>query len=189
MDSLTDLELVRQIKSGNLWAFEELVKKYQKKTFYICYRMTRDFDAADDIAQETFIRVYQSIANFKEKYQFHSWLYRICTNLCINYLRRQKFLVRESDVDDFEQFVESHAVMDREINSAAEQALLENLRDEIDRLPPDYKAVLILKVYENLSCEEIAGILKIPLGTVLSRLARAREKLAQNIRVKKEQRE
>src|SRR3989304_1490724 len=148
MDSLTDLKLVRQIKSGNNWAFEELVKKYQTKIFYICYRMTRDLDAADDIAQETFIRVYQSIANFKEKYQFHSWLYRICTNLCINYLRRQKFLVRESDVDDFEQFVETHAIADREIDPQPDQDLIEDLRDEIDQLPPDYKAVLILKIYD-----------------------------------------
>ena len=176
MDSQTAQELIQQVKLGNQAAYAELVKRFQKKIFYLAYRMTRDFDSADDIAQETFIKAYQNIHTFKEGYTFYTWLYRICMNLAINYLRRQKLFVREQHLDNFEQLVgsqpdESESVLERE-------ELLENLKRELLNLPVDFRAVLVLKFYENLSCAEIAGVLKIPLGTVLSRLARAREELA-----------
>jgi len=185
MDGQSDLELVQQAKQGNLSAFEEMVKRHQKKIFYLAYRMTKDFDAADDIAQETFIKAYQNIGSFKESYPFYAWIYRIGMNLAINYLRRQKFLVREKDVDDFQQLIDSRLATRQEPGRSDKEELLEDLKKEIELMPVDYKAVLILKIYENLSCAEIAGILKIPLGTVLSRLARAREQLALKMKTKK----
>lgn len=185
MDSHPDLELVQQAKQGNLSAFEEIVKRYQKKIFYLAYRLTKDFDASDDIAQETFIKAYQNIGSFREEFSFYTWIYRICMNLGINYLRRQKFLVREKDVDDFQQLVDSQLSSARADNSSEDEELLEELKKEIENMPVDFRAVLILKIYENLSCAEIAGILKIPLGTVLSRLARAREQLTLKMKAKK----
>jgi RNA polymerase sigma-70 factor (ECF subfamily) len=185
MDGQSDLELVQQAKQGNLSAFEEMVRRHQKKIFYLAYRMTKDFDAADDIAQETFIKAYQNISSFKESYPFYTWIYRIGMNLAINYLRRQKFLVREQQVEDFQQLIDSQMAWAADTDSAEQEELLESLKREIGLLPVDYKAVLVLKIYENLSCAEIAGILKIPLGTVLSRLARARERLALRLKVKK----
>src|SRR5574341_664989 len=114
MDAQSDLELVQQAKQGNLSAFEEILKRHQKKIFYLAYRMTKDFDAADDIAQETFIKAYQNIGSFKESYPFYAWIYRIGMNLAINYLRRQKFLVREKDVDDFQLLIDSQLATGQE---------------------------------------------------------------------------
>lgn len=185
MADQTDLELVQHAKTGNLEAFEELVKRFQKKVFYLSYRMCKDPDAADDIAQETFIKVYQNIGTFKEEYPFYTWICRICMNLAINYLRRQKFVIREAQLENFDQFIESQGVPDKLGEISEDEKLLETLRENIEQLPTDFKAVLILKTYENLSCTEIAGVLKIPLGTVLSRLARARERLARKMKVRR----
>ncbi|OGC75974.1 MAG: hypothetical protein A2Z27_05090 [candidate division Zixibacteria bacterium RBG_16_50_21] len=185
MDGHSDLELVQQAKQGNLSGFEEIVKRYQKRIFYLAYRMTKDFDAADDIAQETFIKAYQNLGSFKENYAFYTWIYRIGMNLSINYIRRQKFLVREQEVEDFQRLVDSQMVLENQTQHSEEEERLENLKREIDLLPVDHRAVLILKIHENRSCSEIANILKIPLGTVLSRLARAREQLAGRIKVKR----
>ncbi|OGC94599.1 MAG: hypothetical protein A2142_06930, partial [candidate division Zixibacteria bacterium RBG_16_48_11] len=184
MDGHTDLELVQQAKQGNLSAFEEIVKRYQKRIFYLAYRMTKDFDASDDIAQETFIKAYQNIGSFKESFSFYTWIYRIGMNLAINYLRRQKFLVREQEVDDFQQLIDSQMATGQQNDRSEEEELLEDLKKEIELLPVDFKSVLVLKIYENLSCTEIASILKIPLGTVLSRLARAREQLTSRMKAK-----
>src|SRR4030067_1632757 len=185
MDSQSELEIIQQAKHGNLTAFEEMVKRYQKRIFYLAYRMTKDFDAADDIAQEAFIKAYQNMGPFKEGYPFYTWIYRICMNLAINYLRRQKFLVREQDVQDCHELVDSQMMLENATENSEEKERLDNLKKEIELLPVDHRAVLILKIYENQSCSEIANILKIPVGTVLSRLARARERLAKRIEIRK----
>ena len=178
MDVATDTELVVKAKAGNEDAFRQLVVRYQKKIFYLAYRMTKDKDAADDLAQETFIRTYQALGRFKENYPFYTYIYRICMNLSINYHRRQKLTVYESRTENWERMLENQGIFPESI-STAEEKTLSKLEAEIDRLSPEYKAVVVLKFYENLSCEEIAKMLEIPLGTVLSRLSRARQKLAQ----------
>ncbi|MCI0596535.1 MAG: sigma-70 family RNA polymerase sigma factor [candidate division Zixibacteria bacterium] len=178
MENATDSELVAKAKAGNEDAFRQLVVRYQKRIFYLAYRMTKDKDAADDLAQETFIRTYQALPRFKENYPFYTYIYRICMNLSINYHRRQKLTVYESRTENWEQILEQQGIFPESI-STAEEKTLSRLEAEIDRLSPEYKAVVVLKFYENQSCEEIAKTLEIPLGTVLSRLARARQKLAQ----------
>lgn len=178
MENATDSELIAKAKAGNENAFRQLVVRYQKKIFYLAYRMTKDKDAADDLAQETFIRTYQALSRFKENYPFYTYIYRICMNLSINYHRRQKLTVHESRTENWEQMLEQQGIFPESI-STAEEKTLSTLEAEIDRLSPEYKAVVVLKFYENQSCEEIAKTLEIPLGTVLSRLSRARQKLAQ----------
>ncbi len=178
MENATDSELIAKAKAGNENAFRQLVVRYQKKIFYLAYRMTKDKDAADDLAQETFIRTYQALSRFKENYPFYTYIYRICMNLSINYHRRQKLTVYESRTENWEQMLENQGIFPESI-STAEEKTLSKLEAEIDRLSPEYKAVVVLKFYENQSCEEIAKTLEIPLGTVLSRLSRARQKLAQ----------
>lgn len=178
MENATDSELVVKAKAGNEDAFRQLVVRYQKRIFYLAYRMTKDKDAADDLAQETFIRTYQALGRFKENYPFYTYIYRICMNLSINYHRRQKLTVYESRTENWEEMLENQGIFSESI-STAEEKTLTKLETEIDQLSPEYKAVVVLKFYENLSCEEIAKTLEIPLGTVLSRLSRARQKLAQ----------
>ena len=183
MENATDSELIAKAKAGNENAFRQLVVRYQKKVFYLAYRMTKDKDAADDLAQETFIRTYQALGRFKENYPFYTYIYRICMNLSINYHRRQKLTVYESRTENWEEILEKQGIFPESI-STKEEKVLSQLEAEIDRLSPDYKAVVVLKFYENLSCQEIAKTLEIPLGTVLSRLARARQKLAQALQKK-----
>lgn len=180
MENATDSELIVQAKAGNENAFRQLVVRYQKKIFYLAYRMTKDKDAADDLAQETFIRTYQALGRFKENYPFYTYIYRICMNLSINYHRRQKLTVYESRTENWEEMLENQGIFPESI-STAEEKTLTKLEAEIDRLSPEFKAVVVLKFYENQSCEEIAKTLEIPLGTVLSRLSRARQKLAQTL--------
>jgi len=177
MENATDAELVVKAKAGNESAFRDLVVRYQKKIFYLAYRMTKDKDAADDLAQETFIRTYQALGRFKENYPFYTYIYRICMNLSINYHRRQKLTLYESRTENWEEILEQQGIFAESI-SDKEEKVLRKLEAEIDRLAPEYKAVVVLKFYENLSCGEIAKALEIPLGTVLSRLSRARQRLA-----------
>jgi RNA polymerase sigma-70 factor (ECF subfamily) len=177
MENATDAELVARAKAGNESAFRDLVLRYQKKIFYLAYRMTKDKDAADDLAQETFIRTYQALGRFKENYPFYTYVYRICMNLSINYHNRQKRTLYQSRTENWEEILEKEGIFP-ESTTTAEEKTLTRLEAEIDRLTPEYKSVVILKFYEDLSCEEIAKTLEVPLGTVLSRLARARQKLA-----------
>ncbi|MCK4428023.1 MAG: sigma-70 family RNA polymerase sigma factor [candidate division Zixibacteria bacterium] len=172
-----DERLIAKAQEGDLYSFDLLVKKYQKKIYTLAYRMMKNHDAANDMAQETFINAYSSIKSFKLGYSFYTWLYRICMNLTINCLKRQKFMISES------QFEEETSPLEKETESEDPLSLLVQKEQErkieqaIDSLPPKYKAVFILKVHEDLSYEEIAQTLKISLGTVMSRLFRARERL------------
>jgi RNA polymerase sigma-70 factor (ECF subfamily) len=172
-----DEGLIVKAQEDDLYSFDLLVKKYQKKIYFLAYRMVKNHDAADDVAQKTFINAYSSIKSFKLGYSFYTWLYRICMNLSINYLRRRKFVISES------QFEEEVSPLEKETESEDPLSLLVQKEQErkveqaIDSLPPKYKTVFVLRVYEDLSYEEIAQTLKISLGTVMSRLFRARERL------------
>ncbi len=175
-------KLVSKAKRGDIYSFERLVEKYQKKIYYLALRMTGSHEAADDLAQEAFIKAFYSIKSFKEGYSFCAWVYRICMNLTINYLKRQRFTVSESQLPQNS----LELVEDKGNISASEQLTRDELRkkieDEIDHLPADFRAVFILKTYEDLSYEEIANTLKISKGTVMSRLFRARERLQKSLK-------
>jgi RNA polymerase sigma-70 factor (ECF subfamily) len=137
--------------------------------------MVKNHDAADDMAQETFINAYSSINSFKPGYSFYTWLYRICVNLSINYLKRQKFVIPESHFDEEANPLEKEIVREDPSSLLIQKEEERKIEEAIDSLPPKYKAIFILKVYEELSYEEIAQALKISLGTVMSRLFRARK--------------
>lgn len=185
-DQPTDDELILKAQEGDLRSFDLLVKRYQRKIYYLARRMVKSHDAADDIAQEAFINAYSSIKSFKIGYSFYTWLYRICMNLSINYLKRQKFVIPES------QFEEETSPLEREATGAdpSNHLALKELEDKIEKatdlLPPKFKAVLVLRIYEDLSYEEIAKTLKISIGTVMSRLFRARERMQEMLKEYKE---
>jgi RNA polymerase sigma-70 factor (ECF subfamily) len=172
-----DQTLIAKAQEGDLHSFDLLVKRYQRRVYSLAYRMVKNHDAADDIAQDTFIKAYSSIKSFKLGYAFYTWLYRICMNLSINYLKRQKFMISES------QFEEETSPLEREAADGDPLSLLvkkeqeKKIEQAIDLLPPKYRTVFVLRVYEDLSYEEIAQVLKISLGTVMSRLFRARGRL------------
>ena len=172
-----DEKVIAKAQEGDLFSFDHLVKKYQKKIYTLAYRMVKNHDAADDIAQETFINAYSSIKSFKLGHSFYTWLYRICMNLSINYLKRQKFVIPESQFEEEVSPLEKKTESEDPLSLLVQKEQERKIEQAIDSLPPKYKAVFILKVYEDLSYEEIAQTLKISLGTVMSRLFRARERL------------
>lgn len=184
-DEQKDDELILKVQKGNLNSFDLLVKRYQKRIYFLAYRMVKSHDAADDVAQETFINAYTAIKSFKTGYSFYTWLYRICINLSINYLKHQKFIITESQFAQtgkhpLEKKASPLEKEDEKADPSNHLALKElegKIEKALDLLPPKYKAVLILRIYEDLSYEEIAKTLKISTGTVMSRLFRAREKM------------
>jgi RNA polymerase sigma-70 factor (ECF subfamily) len=182
-----DDDLIRRTQEGDLRAFDILVRRYQKKIYFAAYRMVKSHDAADDVAQDTFINAYSAIKSFKIGHSLYTWLYRICMNLSINYLKRQKFVVPES------RFEEETSPLEKEATGADPMEQLEakelgwKIEKAMDSLPPKYKAVLVLRLYEDLSYEDIAKTLKISVGTVMSRLFRARERMQEMLKEYKEQ--
>ncbi len=142
--------------------------------------MTRDHDSADDLAQETFVKAFTSIKSFKEEHSFYPWIYRICMNLSINYLKRKKFMVSETEL--LPQKLEDKKVTSDPMSQLMKDELMDRIERSIDKLPPAFKAVFILKVYQELSYEQIAQTLKITVGTVMSRLFRARERLQKSLK-------
>lgn len=173
-------ELIRKAKQGNLYPFEQLVKKYQKNMYRLAFRMTKDHDSADDLAQETFVKAFTSIGSFKEEYSFYPWIFKICMNLSINYLKKKKFTVSESELEPYK--LEDKKTAGDPMSQLMKDELMDRIERSIDRLPPRFKAVFILKVYEELSYEQIAKSLNISVGTVMSRLFRARERLQKSLK-------
>ena len=175
-------KLIAKAKRGDIYSFERLVEKNQKKIYYLALRMTKSHDAADDLAQESFIKAYYSLSSFKEGYSFSAWVYRICMNLTLNYLKRQRFSIPENQLGNGS----LAALREKEScdfsNQLARRELREKIEQEIEKLPPDFKAVFILRIYEDLSYEQIAQTLRLSKGTVMSRLFRARERLQKGLK-------
>ncbi len=171
----SDVQLIRRTRAGDNDAFDELMKRYAASVYKVTYSLTRNHADADDLSQETFIRAYRAIARFDEHYQFYTWLRRIAVNLCFNYLKRAKKFrfvpLPESDGE-----AESVDIADPN-PSAADSGLRRDLDAALTQLPPDQRAVFVLRVDEEMSYDEISKALHIPVGTVMSRLNRAREKL------------
>ena len=183
-----DILLIAEARSGSERAFRTLMDKYQRPVFSICLRMVRNRDEAEDLAQESFIKVFAMLERYNPSYAFSSWLFKITSNLCIDHLRKRKietFAMDEPiDVEKGE-IQRQYEAPDLD----PEQELMKNekmrrLSRAIDRLPPHYRIMLILRHQENLSYEEIAESLDIPLGTVKARIHRAREMLKSGLKGK-----
>jgi RNA polymerase sigma-70 factor (ECF subfamily) len=160
-------------QAGNLFAYEELVRRYQRRVYAVAYRIVRRSDVADDVAQETFLRAYRAIGRFEVGRPFAPWVVRIAANLAIN--RKRSPNEREQGLPEGHAETRSSSpspldrLLDAEAASVLEQAL--------DDLPEEQRVVFVLRVYEDLSYQEIAETLGISPGTVMSRLSRARTKL------------
>lgn len=174
--------LLANAKAGDVAAFEELVEGYQKKIFNLAYRIIGNYDDAGDMAQEALIRIYRSIANFKEQSSFSTWIYRITTNVCLDEIRKRKnkkviSLDEEIRMEDGEmkrQFMSD----DIQPDAAAEQKELRTMvNNAINSLPEDQRLVITLRDIQGLSYDEISTVLDCPAGTVKSRISRARQAL------------
>ena len=186
---MTDREMIAQCKKGDREAFNELILKYQKQVFGIAYGMLSDYEDASDAAQEVFVNVYRSISSFREQASFTTWLYRICRNVCSDMLRKRQrrgpqLSLDNDDDDDPLMNTASDAPGPAEVYEQTERQAA--VRQALDTLKTDYKEVIVYCDMQGMSYEEAAVILKCPVGTVKSRLNRARNALRKKLSEKRE---
>jgi len=172
-----EADLLTKARGGNLFAFEEIVKRYQHRVYGIALRIVRRHDVADDVAQEAFIRAHRAIASFDVSRPFGPWICRIATNLAVNHVRSPQ--AREEGLP--EGHIEVPSLRPGPLDGVLEEEAQAVLDRALERLPPEQRAVFLLRAVEDLSYREIADALDISLGTVMSRLSRARDKLREAI--------
>ena len=182
----TDEQLVERVFNGEMQAFDLLVLRYQHRLLGLIGRLVRDPHEAEDIAQETFIKAYRALANFRGESAFYTWLYRIAINTANNYLvsRGRRPPDTDLDIDDEEEIEAQVALADNDNPEANHQR--DELKRAIDRaiadLPEDLRTAFTLREFSGLSYEEITEIMDCPVGTVRSRIFRAREAIDNSIR-------
>lgn len=173
-------ELIRQIKAGDTEAYGQLVRAYQKQVYALCLRMVGDPGEAEDLTQEAFVKSWQGLEYYRYEAAFSTWLYRLTTNLCLDHLRRRKRQAALTAAWDEEAEYRDTAL------TPEEACLRREAYGELDAamaaLSPEDRALLVLRVVRELSYEEIAADLNIPVGTVKSRLSRARMRLKESFR-------
>lgn len=180
---MTDKQLVSRAKRGDQRAFELLVRKYQQRIFALINRYVRDPDEVQDVAQEAFLKAWRALPRFRGDSAFYTWLYRIAVNTAKNHLVSQGRRPPGSDLDATE--AEGYAGADglRDIGTPESLLLSEELKavieKTIDGLPGELKTAVTLREFEGLSYEDIATIMECPVGTVRSRIFRAREAIDQ----------
>lgn len=174
-----DQKLMQKAKRGDHSAFAELVDKYRDKIYAYLYRMVGNREDALDLAQETFLRVFSNLRNFQVGQPFRPWLYRIATNLAIDHLRRRRpTIALDAPLVDGEPLRLELVEQGPGPAEQHEQAeLVAYLAQKVAELPPNYRSVILLRHGHDLSYQEIADILQVPVSTVKTRLFRAREAL------------
>ena len=173
LESLADAELFERAAAGREESFAELVRRYQRPIIAYVYRIVGDYDAALDLAQEVFIKVYGSLGRYRTEYKFSTWIYRIAHNAAIDHLRRVAARDAREEVERRERHLRSSALnpeQERERNERRAE-----IEAVVDQLPPAYRELIILRHAHDLSYEEIAEVTALPLGTVKNRIFRARE--------------
>jgi len=178
---MKDRELVEQALAGSQEAFGALVEKYRVKMFNLAYSFTRNREAADDLAQEVFIKAYTALPKFKFQSAFSTWLYRIAVNASKDYLRRES-KVSKISLEDSSQGALAQEDATAELDEAREQEKRKKLvHKALESLPEKYRSIIMLRDIQGFPYGEIGEILNISPGTVDSRLHRARKQLRKKV--------
>ena len=174
-----DAELVRRCLAGEERAYGLLLKKYKRPVFSLVYRMVRQREEAEDLASEAFFKAFRALATFDPAKPFSSWIFKIASNLSIDWLRRRKMETASlDDADAVWELPDGRPTAEEALERAQTMQVVE---EAIGKLAPDYRVVVLLRHQEERSYEEIADILGLPLGTVKIRLFRAREELKKRL--------
>ena len=179
MSEAVDKEVLARAAAGDAEAFRQVVEATQRLVYNLAYRYVYDRAAADDMAQECFVRLYDKLDQYDAERPFRPWLMRLVTNTCLNWLRREKRHQRDASVLDEEVAALAGGSRSQPATDPAEAAASreahEQVRQAVAELPAEYKSVIGLRYFEGLEYAEIANALAVPLGTVKIRLFRARE--------------
>ncbi|MGL4408095.1 MAG: RNA polymerase sigma factor RpoE [Zoogloea sp.] len=186
-DREIDQLLVERVQRGDKQAFGLLVSKYQRKLARLLSRLIRDPAEVEDVAQETFIKAYRALPSFRGDSAFYTWLYRIGINTAKNYLvsqGRRAPTTTEFDSEEAETFEEGDQL--RDINTPERLLMTKQIGDTVNRamdaLPEELRTAIVLREIEGLSYDEIATIMECPIGTVRSRIFRAREAISEKLK-------
>lgn len=184
-DKEIDIALVERVQRGDKKAFDLLVLKYQHKISHLVGRYVHDVHEAQDVTQEAFIKAYKGLKNFRGDSAFYTWLYRIAINTAKNHLVTMGRKISDTGIDaaDAEQYdsgsaLREHATPD---HVAATEEIARVVQESIEALPEDLRVAITLREFEGLSYEEIATAMDCPIGTVRSRIFRAREAIDNNL--------
>ena len=186
-DRELDRQLVERAQRGDKHAFELLVSKYQRKLSRLLSRFVKDQTEVEDVAQEAFVKAYRALPSFRGDSAFYTWLYRIGINTAKNYLvamSRRAPTVTEFDAEEAEEFDGGDKL--RDINTPESllmtKQIANTVNEAMEQLPEELRAAIQLREIEGLSYEEIAAAMECPIGTVRSRIFRAREAIAERLR-------
>ena len=174
----TDALVIARARRGEESAFAELLRRYRAPVFNLCLRMLKNRDDAEDIAQEVFVKVFGMLERYDERYAFRSWIFKIAANQSIDFIRKNRVKMQSLDEplkykgEEIErQFPDERPDPEEDYEMREIGALLMDITSE---LPPHYRSMIVLRHQEQLSYEEIAQVLELPLGTVKARIHRAR---------------
>ena len=181
----SDLNLVKRVRNGEKAAFRELVERYQRKVFSIAFGMVNNREDAMDLSQDAFLKVYHNLDRFEGSSSFYTWLYRIVVNVCIDHIRRtgkriqvdyDDAILRDVAVDGEDRIRPSILGIDP-VKAHGRKELLGEIRRALDELSPIHKEAIVLRELEGLSYQEMAEVMGVSKGTVMSRLHHARKNL------------
>ncbi len=190
MEIINENNLLHKARSGDVGAFEELTTAYYSKVYSICYRMLNNTEDAYEQAQETFIKAFKYIKDFKGNCAISTWLYRIATNVCLDFIRKNKkkkvISIEQSTFEDLQLKDSLVSDIPGPEKVAETNAQKQAIKEAMDKMSDNNRLVIILRDFMGLSYDEISDTMKIPVGTVKSRISRARNELRELLCTDKE---
>ena len=174
-----DTRLAKLARKGDQRAFAEIVELYKDKLYHLGYRMTGNRQEAEDVVQETFLRVFNNLDRYDENQKFSTWIYRIATNLCIDRLRKRKNVYSLDAESGDHEGLDGYSMLPSDDRTPESELMLSEtqrvIHEAMETLPPKYKSVMVLRYMQDLSLQEISDVLDMPVTTVKTRVHRGRE--------------
>ena len=167
---MDEKEIIKQILAGKIEKYQQLLERYQPGLVHHCFAMTHDAEIANDLTQEACIKAYFQLKRYKQEYRFSTWLYKIATNLCFDFLKKRRHI-------SLEDIPEQVSNLPSPQEQAVQNESASELHTAIKELPLKYQTVISLYYWQERSYEEIAEIMQVPLGTVRTWLKRSKEQL------------